>query len=466
MNTDKIHCIYCKKEKTDKWNKEHIVANACGGKRKSNKIVCNECNNLFSQIDDKLPVSLNIIRNQLQIKTPSVAGLQPIDPEDDNTYELDKDSRMRVQNLKHTLTVAGEETTFEGRDLRKLLQDIIDFLNLQASNGVDVSKIKHRIHGDPEKAQIYAQMLIESPFFKSTNMGQGTLHRTPAPKVESQLGDMGGHTQFRAIAKMAFNCLAEVLGTEFALDSQFDKIRAYIHEGPSADEELIFPATWDFRNHYFVYPDELEFESGFEANFVNRIIIHCDEEQGEIIASVKLFRDFQIGVILSTDYQGETKCFGITNWPLIGGKQDQLIDYKDSMHPDSTRIEDCNFENNYEQFQIAVRNVFGASYHYRETLKFRKFLKSSLEIVDEKWEQQALHEEAENVAEIVNDYLWKNNPAGLNKTDTLKIKAQFNKYLRKDKLKHLSSEDVDKVCESLAEQYVDFYFADEETVNL
>jgi hypothetical protein len=64
------HCYICNAEITPaNRSAEHIIPNCIGGRLKSNKLICRDCNSLFGQdIDKELCEQLNFIANRLNIK--------------------------------------------------------------------------------------------------------------------------------------------------------------------------------------------------------------------------------------------------------------------------------------------------------------------------------------------------------------------------------------------------------------
>lgn len=86
--TGKVVCYSCNVPITDK-NKstEHIILNACGGKLKSDKLLCKDCNSLFgTRFDSHLAKSTNALANLLMINREK-GKPQPIKTQNSTTKE-------------------------------------------------------------------------------------------------------------------------------------------------------------------------------------------------------------------------------------------------------------------------------------------------------------------------------------------------------------------------------------------
>ena len=92
-------CLFCEHELNASTKPEHVLLNALGGRRKSTRLICSDCNNEFgSTIDAALASQVPAIRNTLQLPSgtgkppPSLkkvqAGADIVDFRNDGTPEL------------------------------------------------------------------------------------------------------------------------------------------------------------------------------------------------------------------------------------------------------------------------------------------------------------------------------------------------------------------------------------------
>jgi hypothetical protein len=79
----KTVCIFCAAELGPHTKPEHILLNALGGRKKTQRVICSKHNNDFGgHIDDALTTQVEVLRNHLQLESgtrkppPALKNLQ------------------------------------------------------------------------------------------------------------------------------------------------------------------------------------------------------------------------------------------------------------------------------------------------------------------------------------------------------------------------------------------------------
>jgi len=283
-------CIYCPKDLEDE-EEEHIFLESLGGKKGSSEIVCTQCNHYFSQAIDKyLPEALAAVRILLGVNPPTAVKLPEKDGEAEYLFYRD---RRRKKLLKVTKQLVEKEP-----GLRE--------------------KFLVEIEGDPQQVADMIQGLIAK--YGEGNFETGPINWfTSRPAVVDSI-DIGGHEQYRSVAKIAFNYLAYlatrgVYSLDVATHPQFDSIRAYIRHGDN--REIEFPCHLDNR-YSFELPD-VEFSQLVKDAVFNRVTIYCSAVHSNIIAYVTILGSLTFSALLSFTYTGEKRAFRFTEYPLKRG---------------------------------------------------------------------------------------------------------------------------------------------------
>jgi HNH endonuclease len=69
MSTKTV-CIFCAAELGPHTKPEHILLNALGGRKKTQRVICSKHNNDFGgDIDDALTTQVEVLRNHLQLES-------------------------------------------------------------------------------------------------------------------------------------------------------------------------------------------------------------------------------------------------------------------------------------------------------------------------------------------------------------------------------------------------------------
>ncbi|GMB08099.1 HNH endonuclease [Thermolongibacillus altinsuensis] len=252
-----MKCYVCdidltKENETD----EHILLNAIGGKLKSRRLICKDCNSRFgSDIDDKLAQQLNPIANLLDVKR----------------------DRGQPQNVKGTYE--NKEIIIEPGGKIKLARPYIDkgekVVHIEASTMGEAKKV---LRGLKRK---HPELDIEEAL-KNAKRSKDYL-----PSVTINMS-FGGKETKQAICKMAVNFYIFSGG-----DSKVIKHLLPFIEGKEEEAEV-----------YYFYPRSEVFYKG-EKDVIHTLLLVGDPLKKELYVYIELFNEFKMVVFLDREYNGE-----------------------------------------------------------------------------------------------------------------------------------------------------------------
>lgn len=447
-------CIYCLNE-FDKADKEHLITRAYGGEKGSKVIVCTECNTgILKQLDQELPNSLDIFRNQLGIRSPKVKNMRSM--ADGKLYELDKHSRQRIQQLELTIQFSDGPVILEGDDPESLADDAFEEFRKKQCPGAPMS-----IGGDEEKADNLNMFLQQR--FKSMTFGTKTRTKKAPPCVQVSFGDLGGHEQFRAIAKMAFNFLAFKKGNEFARHPQFDRIREYIRYGTISPESRFLCMI--IGNHSICpFPKDTYLGStSFEESFINQVQLFFSKQYRNILAVVRVFKHFEFLVLLSIDYEGDNCALGLTNWPLIVNRHDEYeTDYLSFLS--CSTDEAINILNRHKFLVFAdlekvLVRLAADSFPYRNRRMYRESVKQAASSLAIQLTQTERFNLADSLQAVANQFLKDHQREGFTDFDHTTLTLYLIKQLGDNStVMKLSNDCSNEFFQRLASEIINLHF--------
>lgn len=288
----KIICIYCLEEKSP--STEHILQSSLGCTFTSKEIVCEDCNNSFSDqkygaIDNVLAKQMEITRNFLNIKS----GRNKPPPKLKNVYEI---------NGISIDWEPGGDPNFSKLPKREISED---------SNG----GISFTITARNYKERIHHLKQIERQLGKRIKIEKSDLEiHLPKRKNVIEKKDHFKIEGFRAIAKIAFNLFATKYYKQ-AISNHFNPIRNFIRLG-----KQFYPcAGYDYSNP-FPYANRGKKDVNHAVTLLNL--------DNKIIGYVCLFGIYQYTIILSNIYSGSTIKYSLICNPLSRSrkiKEDEII---------------------------------------------------------------------------------------------------------------------------------------------
>ena len=262
-----LNCIYCNKSKFSlgKGSKEHAILSSLGGRKLSQNVCCEDCNNrLGKSIDDELSNKLSPISTLLNIKT----GRNKSAPAQINAVKLNNES----YNLLPT-----------GEMLRNGVQK--EFTKVE---GVTSFRI---IANNKEQA-----MKVLEGQLKSQNKSLKDVKDRTITEV-SQYGAQISFTisfienDLRSITKMALTMLATKVSPHRLRDKAFFNVVNYIN-GNNNDDIALSDTNSEFPSEHKL------------SDINHRIFIYASKEENICIALVELYGCFRFSVLLSKEWCG------------------------------------------------------------------------------------------------------------------------------------------------------------------
>jgi len=280
-------CIYCKRQGS---SREHVAPNSLGGNC-TMSCVCEKCNKELSAVDQALaensPVALSRIR--LTPKSAFTTFLGGYASFEDSTG---RETAVRVMNqmvpeVRPQIFVKGDQVQVRAKD-RESLNDLIAFIDSQISKG--------RL----ESTRVFISEEVREPCFlmhrdKAAVVSSSThekaeqfLHlvKSQWPEIKAKLQLIKEHPtaqtlpeialtikfrpndEFRGVAKIAFETVALLRGSEFVLQEGFDPIREYI----KGDVKLPIPP-----------PGEIAVDNRFVRRLGEEFRLKFTEEHGVLL---------------------------------------------------------------------------------------------------------------------------------------------------------------------------------------
>ncbi|SDL43315.1 HNH endonuclease [Bacillus toyonensis] len=251
-----MKCYVCEKELTrENETDEHILINAIGGRLKSKRLICRDCNSNFgSKIDNSLAEQLNPIANLLNIKR------QRGEP---RSIKVKSNNRDILLAPGGKLSLMYPEVSQEG-----------DLVHIEATSK---SQLRQALTGLKRK---YENINIE----QEISMAQVIKSYLPSITVNMRFG---GEETLRALCKMGVNYYLYKGG-------DIDRVKhllPYI-QGDEHEAEI-----------YFMYPKTELFFKG-EEELMHTLILVGDPKHKKLYVYIELFNEFKVVVFIDQKYEG------------------------------------------------------------------------------------------------------------------------------------------------------------------
>lgn len=262
-----LTCVYCNKSKfsSGKGSKEHAILSSLGGRKLSQNICCEECNNrLGKSIDDGLSNKLSPISTLLNIKT----GRNKSAPTQINAIELNSEF--------YNLQPSGEMT-------RNGVQQ--EFTKL---DGVTSFRI---VANNKEQAIRVLEGKLKSQNKSLKDVKDETITKVSQYGAQISFTISFTENDLRSIAKMALTMLATKVSPQRLRDKAFFNVVNYINGG-NEDGIALNDTNTEFPSEHKVS----------DAN--HRIFIYASKEENICIALVELYGGFRFSVLLSKEWHG------------------------------------------------------------------------------------------------------------------------------------------------------------------
>lgn len=280
------NCYVCEEELTQENETiEHIILNAIGGKLKSRRLICRECNSMFgSKIDDALAKQLSNFCTLLNIKRES-GKPQKIKGTYKNT-EVFIEPGGKIQRAKPKIEIDGNK------------------YHIVTSN---ISEAKTVMKGLKRK---FPNLDIEKELAKSTVSKQ----YLPSIKIEFTLG---GKEVLQSVCKTAINFFILNDG-----DRNYIKHLIPYIKGIEDEAEVI----------YF-YPDNELFFKG-EKEIFHSLVLIGDPKTKRLMVYVELFNELKFLVMLNREYNGK-KIYRAYHYDVVSN---QVVEFEKELQITSRDI--------------------------------------------------------------------------------------------------------------------------------
>lgn len=329
-----MNCYVCENQLVDEnETEEHIILNAIGGKLKSKRLICRECNSKFgSQIDAKLAHQLKAISTLLNVKR-------------DNGHPQNVRAK---QGSKEVLIEPGGKVKLS-RPHHEIEDEI---LHIEAPSIISAKKMlsgmKRKFpHIDIDKELNNAEIKKGKPVETTFSM------------------DFGGKDTERAFCKMAVNFFIYSGGASKEVQHLFPFIK-----GEEEDAEV-----------YYLYPRTEIFQKGKEE-ILHSLILKGDEERKQLYVIVELFNEFKMVVFLSRNYQGQD-LYESYHYNLV---TNEIVDYETQfeinpreLKKSSTKVID------QEKFQKRMQYLFQQIRNVTTSRKIEEIAGSAMERLVEEY---------------------------------------------------------------------------------
>jgi len=257
---NQITCIYCKQLKDP--SREHVLQRALGGSFVA-LVACEDCNKGLSDIDQALAqhsiVALSRISNTPKSAFKASLGGEIFgqDPQSGLTLDMTLGNVMQAEILPQVHVAPSDDE--DRREVQVIAKDMQDHRRLDSfiRKAIDEGTILSTfVKEGPEDAGLTIRFVLYRKDQAYVRVPPGAREEAPLIlKMMDRGWDKVGFTDrlketidpqtivqpqvtirmsmclddiYRAVAKIAFNVMAVEFGTEFALRSEFDEIRAYI----------------------------------------------------------------------------------------------------------------------------------------------------------------------------------------------------------------------------------------------
>lgn len=252
-------CYICNKNIPDGNPKEHIILNALGGNLTSKFLICNFCNNSFSNIDAALSQSLNPFGVLLNIE---------------------RDDRKTNPRIKATITDTDEKIYIDlgGKPVLPEAKPEITDNSIQFNTEVQLKKYLVK---NCRFSKSQAEEILKNDVVRRQEYIFSVTIKTP----------LFGDKQFRSLCKMAINF--------------------YMYHGGKRDliAHLIPYIKGEDKNQYisYYYPNENipESTSNLTESFIHTLFIKGNPKEKILYGYIELYNSFKVIVLLSDFYEGD-----------------------------------------------------------------------------------------------------------------------------------------------------------------
>jgi hypothetical protein len=280
-------CIFCDTPLDCGTKPEHILLNALGGRKKTTKVICSHCNNVFGEgIDKALAEQVSVIRNMLQL--PS--GTRSTPP--------------MLRNVK-----AGDDTlNIKGDGSLDLVTKPFSILQRPDGN-VEVKIIANSLQ-EIEKLIPHIAAALQMPedrLREQIVQADGSKVERRPDKIHFSLS-LGGQDAIRSAAKACLVLWATLVGNNEIKGAAYDAVRHYVYEGDD-----VFDATRTHLDSRFV--DNAEMIKHRYGPLFTLIYVRSNAE-GRVIGHFRLYNAIAFQIVLAEKGGSRDRQIALVSNPL------------------------------------------------------------------------------------------------------------------------------------------------------
>lgn len=331
-------CYLCLEELSkNNSSREHILLNAIGGRLKSDKLLCKDCNSKFGhEADTELARQLLFLSSYLNIKREK--GSNPI-------IKGAKSKDGKTYNLINGFTPVLSKPTIES----KTKEGITNY-TINARNEQDLINMLKRIQKKEPKFDI-------------------ELAKKNAIRREEYLSEpisvdlnIGGDLAFKSLVKIAVNYYIFSRNEKDEVNHLFNYLKGL--------EEL------KIGKHY--YPENSIYIQE-EKEVIHLIHLVGDKNRNLLYAFIELFSSYSFIILLSTEYQGKefasTYCYDVI--------ENKKIEKKVSLNISKDEMDQIIMmtRNDFEIIQKKVSRVMKIGYDIQNRIGVNKLIGKTIESV-------------------------------------------------------------------------------------
>lgn len=304
-------CYICDEElNTNSKSLEHIVLNGLGGHLKSNKILCEKHNNMYSKFDDELCNDLLFFTNILNPKRDR--------DENPQAYFKDENNNIVIRKANGDFFTKPKVTVNNSQNGGLEITINVFYSDTQGGQEYLSEKIQNIIKTSTKKLNIPEQRIIEE-VTKIQNIiaNEQTQQKRPKLFFECQFNKKGNI--FISILKM-------VLGFYFYNNYSESYILPILESYKNADKKS--SKLYINNNSNYYYPKNFYKED----SIYHTLVIIGNKENKLLYALVSLYGVLNTFILLNSDYIGEniyaSYCYDLRNNKEVPFNNKLILDKK------------------------------------------------------------------------------------------------------------------------------------------
>ncbi len=354
-----LSCVYCEEEffEEGKGSFEHVILSSLGGRKGSNNICCESCNNrLGRDVDKSTSDQLLFISNMLGVKTgrnKSIKAISNVGEMNGRSFDLKSGmipffSKMKFEQIKFDNKVKAK---IGARNKKELFVALNKFYSKYNKKIDDMNNEQVRISADYNIPEV-----------------TGTV-------------SLGGELFFRSIAKMMLTYLATICSPSIFRSGVVDSVIKFVNGNDGVKVHV-------YHDYMSKYP-----KNKLSGPFSHMIFIYSFRESNRLYCGFRLFGHFQFGLILSDEWNGGDihHCYEID--PICG----KALNYE--LNIDEDDIKYCS-SHEFEYIKNGLNHAFNRFFYKFDLFKKRQVINN---IIDEQTDYILSKHNVNNVSKLTEE---------------------------------------------------------------